>query len=254
MDKLKAIPLWRGFRKEGSAFTSCCGSTSLALPHAKLPRAALATSHISRFSKRPRPRPSQAQSLRRGAAESRSQAEGTAQRCSGAGDLRGAVPRLRLRSAAPRRVVRRKTRRVLFNCHLHRCLMSSSARIRFPLPRPQEERRGWQSAAGASALNRHNSTSHGAIASLKLPGAPPALQTSSRKHTTSFLSSHKDALMEKGAGHACTARALPRHRNVSSVYGSVIRDVVKYFLKSCHVPQSTTLHFTLLGEALLNCN
>lgn len=68
MDKFRGIPLRRVFRKEGSAFTSCCGSTSLVLPHAELPRVALANlSHLQVQQTSP-------SSLQ----PSRSQAEGTA--------------------------------------------------------------------------------------------------------------------------------------------------------------------------------
>lgn len=52
----------------------------------------------------------------------------------GVGDLRGAAPQLWLHSGAPHREARRKTKTVLFNCHLNKCLISSFARKCFPSP------------------------------------------------------------------------------------------------------------------------
>lgn len=51
----------------------------------------------------------------------------------GVGDPRGSVPQLWSHSGAPHREARKKTKRVLLNCHL-KCLTSSFARKCFPSP------------------------------------------------------------------------------------------------------------------------
>ena len=268
MDKFKAITLLRTFRwEEGSSELSSCAVGPLSQHrHTQNSQDQLSpTSHTSKFSQQPCPCSNQLQIPLIQRAETRSQLEGTAYQYSpfgeGAdgrvGDLQGAVPQLWLHSGAPRREARRKSKRILFNCHLNKCLISSFARKCFPSPPYLISTRDGVAGIAQMAFLFHvgmTSTQHRAPSSLKRPDAPLGLQTQSTKHTMLFLSFYKDMLTEKCVQHACTVKPLPGHSNVNSVYGSVIQDVVKYFLKSSHLSQSKTLYFMLLGGVLLNYN
>lgn len=131
--------------REKPAFTSCCGSTFLALPQATFPGLALA--NLSHLQMQPTPLSllqTKSKALWYGGLKPEVNSKelptnipllgkGLTDTC-GVGDLQGAVPQLWLRSGAPRREARRKTKRVLFNCHVNKCLISSFARKCFPLP------------------------------------------------------------------------------------------------------------------------
>lgn len=166
MDQFKAVTLLRIFRWQEPAFILCCGSTPLPLPPAKLPWPALANlSHLQiqwtpLSLLQPSPNPSDVEGWNQNSwgnclpiLPSWGRGQWT---CVGWGSARGCATALAALGARQREA-RRKPKKVVFNCHLNMCLISSFARKHLPShPYFHKGRGSWRSTDGTSLLGRHD--------------------------------------------------------------------------------------------------